>query len=66
MAECRHGLDTLWCLFCKYPVLPPRATIEATFSAKFEGDCRGCNLPISKGQIIHRLSDDSYMHQGCE
>lgn len=47
---------------------PPRPTppkAEATFTARFDGHCRGCNLPIGAGQIIHRMSDETYRHQGC-
>ena len=42
------------------------ATIEATFYARYDGQCPGCNLPIHVGSVVHRLSDERYVHQGCE
>lgn len=45
---------------------PQRPTVEATFSARYDGTCRGCNLAIHEGQTIHRMSDESYRHEGCE
>lgn len=49
------------------PYIPPASpTITATFAARYEGDCRRCDLPIYLGETIHRLSDDSYVHEGCE
>lgn len=48
------------------PPKPPPITVEARFEAQYEGDCGPCNLPIQIGQPIARLSDGSYVHQGCE
>lgn len=65
--ECKHGLDPRWCAACKAPL--PRheqVDIEATFAARYEGQCSGCNLPIQVGQVVHRLSTEQYVHRGCE
>jgi len=68
MTECRHGLEEEWCSLCKRPTppSPENAQVEATFAAKFDGDCPGCDLPIYVGQTIHKLSSGRYVHQGCE
>lgn len=70
---CSHGMPSpASCVDCMDdgPVAPPTRrtprTIDATFPARYDGECHGCNLPISVGQIIHRLSDERYVHQGCE
>lgn len=69
--ECRHGLDSRWCAACKDPAPNPHAakpapTILATFQARYEGDCDACGFAISPGQVIHRMSDDTYVHARCE
>lgn len=66
--DCIHGLDSRWCSLCLHPEerKEKRPTVEATFFARYEGQCRGCNLAITAGQVIHRLSNDTYVHQGCE
>ena len=68
IAECPHGMgDPAWCSICKHgPVKVERPEIVATFRARYDGDCRGCSLPISVGQIVHKLSNDAYVHQGCQ
>lgn len=67
MSECIHGLDDAWCSICKHgPTMPESVTIEATFSARFNGDCTSCDLPIYVGQTIHKLSNGRYVHRGCE
>ena len=67
MADCIHGLDTGWCSLCLHTAGPIEVvTVEATFPAKFDGDCPACNLPIMVGQTIHKLSNDRYIHKGCE
>lgn len=67
MAECVHEMDERWCATCKRgPLRPePPPTIEATFTARFDGECPSCGLPIARGQVVHRLSNDRYVHQGC-
>jgi hypothetical protein len=66
--ECIHGLHPTWCAVCLHGVTKPAAppTIEATFFARFEGQCHRCDLPIAKATVIHRLSDGSYCHEGCQ
>lgn len=66
--ECPHGLDARWCSICLHgiPKPEPAPTIEATFTARFDGYCQGCHLPVSKGQRIHKLSNDTYRHEGCQ
>lgn len=68
MSECIHGLDEAWCATCLHGPArrdqPP--TIEATFRARYEGQCSGCDLPINPGQTIHKLSNDRYVHEGCQ
>lgn len=49
---CTHGMPTL--------------TVEATFVSRYDGHCSPCNLPIAVGQVICRLSDGRYVHEGCE
>ncbi len=67
MAECPHGLDDLWCSLClKRPSGSSTIEIEASFKARYEGDCSGCDLPIYVGQVVHRLSTGRYVHEGCE
>lgn len=67
MSECPHGLDQRWCSVClRGPKPRPVAvTVEATFEARYAGQCPACNLPITVGQTICRLSDESYVHQDC-
>lgn len=69
---CPHGMPKpSTCLTCMEdgPVAPPTAKVRptpvATFTARFDGQCPGCNLPITPGQVIHCLSDMAYVHQGC-
>lgn len=67
--ECKHGLDESWCSICLHHADPPTAetvTILATFAAKYDGYCSECGLPVMVGQMIHRLSNDRYVHKGCE
>lgn len=39
--------------------------IESVFTANYEGQCPTCNLPISVGQRIARMSNDRYIHFAC-
>lgn len=65
--ECKHGMNPAWCSACKEgPRRPRPATVEATFCSRYDGQCPACNLPIIKGQVIHRMSNDTYVHEGCE
>lgn len=68
--ECRHGLDPRWCASCKQGPQPRPSTrtpvVVATFTAKYDGHCTGCNLSIFKGQRVHKLENGAYVHEGCE
>lgn len=49
------------------PVQAPTAE-GSTFTANYNGQCAGvgaCNLQISEGQRIVRMSDGTYRHVGC-
>ena len=67
---CPHGdyLTPDTCTICLHGPghgrKPP--TIVSTFAARYEGECRGCTLPIMVGQVVHGLSNSTYVHQGCE
>ena len=37
-----------------------------TFPAKYDGNCAGCDLPISVGQWIVWRPDSPTYHDGCE
>lgn len=72
MAACVHGMPTpASCITCMEDdglgvIVVARPTIEATFAARFDGHCPGCSLPINTGQTIHKLSNERYVHEGCE
>lgn len=65
--ECPHGLDARWCSICLHGITKPEPppTIEATFRSRYDGHCPTCNLPITVGEVIHRLSNDRYVHEDC-
>lgn len=64
--DCPHGLPTLTCSACRNPYKPPpKPTVEAEFTARYDGHCDSCNLPILVGQRIVRMSDDRYLHKEC-
>lgn len=69
---CSHGDIEAACLDCLHerpagPATKPEPVeVVARFSARFDGQCRGCDLPIHVGQTIARLSNDTYRHQECE
>ncbi len=70
---CPHGMPSPpSCVSCMEdgPAAPPNVnrppTVEATFRARYDGHCNGCNLAISVGQVVHRLSDERYVHAGCQ
>lgn len=66
--ECPHGLDTRWCSVCLRGVTKPdpSPTVDCTFRARFDGECRTCDLPISAGLMVCRLSNGAYVHLGCQ
>lgn len=66
--ECIHGLLDITCTICNGRDKRERAeTREAyrTFPAKYDGQCRECNLPISVGQMIAWRPDEPSIHQAC-
>lgn len=74
-APCTHGMPSpASCIDCMDegnmppPERPTAVTVEVTFTARYNGgrNCPGCNLPILIGQRISRLSNDQYVHEGCE
>lgn len=67
MGECIHGLTEGTCAICKHgPRRPPRREPVATFTARYDGQCPECDLPIHAGiDVVHKMSDDSYIHKDC-
>lgn len=65
--ECPHGMeDPAWCSLCKRgPTKPEPVTVVARFPARYDGQCPGCDLPIKVGQLVAKLSNDTYVHEGC-
>lgn len=65
--ECKHGIDASTCSLCLHGVPTGTGpTITVTLMSKYEGQCPACDLPIHVGQVIHGMSDGSYVHAGCE
>ncbi len=72
-APCTHGMPSpASCIDCmdEGNMPPPEkaeaVTVEYTFFAKYDGQCGGCNLPITPGQMVHHLSNTRNVHEGCE
>lgn len=64
--DCKHGLPAMMCAACKHPYTPPaEPTAEYTFDATFDGQCPECNLPISVGHPVAKMTDGSYRHARC-
>lgn len=70
--RCTHGMPTpASCIDCMdegvgiAPSIPEAPTVEAVFAAKYPGHCGGCNLPVSVGQRLARLSNGTYQHEEC-
>ena len=68
--RCEHGDIRAACLDClnETPAgREPKPVLVATswFNAMYPGHCRGCNLPIHEGQRVARLSNETYVHEGC-
>jgi hypothetical protein len=64
--ECKHGLAPAWCSVCIHGVSKPElVTVEFTIKAKHDGSCPSCNLPISAGEHISKLSNERYVHEWC-
>ena len=64
--DCIHGLPQMSCSSCRHPYKPPeKPAVEYVMTARFDGRCNECNLPISAGTKIAKMSDESYRHEGC-
>ena len=67
--ECEHGGDGVTCPPCvnrrKGTVVPEPVKVSYHFVAMFDSQCRGCDLPISKGSWVTRWSDDTVKHYDC-
>lgn len=71
--QCLHGMPTpASCTECMYDGVGVEPEREAppfpvtTLYARFDGHCRGCDFPVYENQLIHKLSNDTYVHVGCE
>jgi hypothetical protein len=70
---CPHGDVPAACLDCLTGRPPERPNREAAkpkaashaFTARFPGQCAGCNLGIHEGQAVVKMSDESYRHARC-
>lgn len=40
-------------------------TVEFGFTARYDGECGRCHLPIYPGQPCAQLGDGRNVHQGC-
>lgn len=43
----------------------PLARTDVSFPARFAGHCRDCNTAIHSGELICKMSDDTYRHDRC-
>ena len=63
---CIHGMDDpAWCSMCSGKKDDDRETIEYGFAAQFDSHCDECNLPVSVGQRIAKMSTGRYIHEAC-
>ena len=70
--ECPHGMDDPdWCSICKHgvtrPVTKPRYG-PAIITARFDGQCVECNLPVMPGHLVTAREDNervAWVHVGC-
>lgn len=65
--ECKHGINPQWCSLCLHPgVSAVRDHIEATFEARYTGNCPDCHEPIEKGDVVHKLMPSGHViHEFC-
>jgi len=65
--DCEHGSLPTTCPVCLGPApKPPAPERLFSFSARYDGQCPECNLPITPGQMASRWSDEFVRHMGCE
>lgn len=71
MRPCTHGMPTpSACVDCMDegniapPPRPPALAPETgrSFTARFDGQCPGCNLPTRPGDWIVKMNDGTYQH----
>lgn len=71
MTGCPHGMPSkASCFDCMNDEglgapATPAVTVEAVFAARYDGHCGSCNLPISVGQRVAKLSTERYVHEDC-
>lgn len=53
------------CPVCRGPVPKPTVTVERYFTARFDGQCPECDLPIHAGTDVALLSTGRYVHGTC-
>lgn len=64
-AECIHGLEHGCTICLRGPTIHEPVRVSFTFTAKFEGQCRACNLPIYVGERVARLTNEALVHEAC-
>lgn len=72
---CPHGDIEAACLDCLHerpagpdPERPQRPKPVDPWTwvvARYDGHCRGCNLPIQTGERIIAMTDDTWQHARC-
>jgi hypothetical protein len=70
--ECVHGLE-YGCTLCSGKASAERKLLEREqsmasrpFTAKYDGSCTGCSLPIMAGKSTIVLKRQRAYHSGCE
>lgn len=65
--ECPHGMeDPSWCSTCKHgPERNEPDKIDYAFTAKYEGHCTSCDLPIYIGQRAAKMTKGRVIHEDC-
>lgn len=75
MTSCPHGMPSPGsCVDCMAEGnLPPAPRpkgpepVGSRFVSRYDGNCSGCSFYITAGELIVRMSDDTYRHadRGC-
>lgn len=72
MADCTHGMPTpASCVDCMDegnlppPPRPAPETAVMAVTARWDGQCRACDLPIVPGQPIVMTTRDRWLHERC-
>jgi hypothetical protein len=53
------------CNVCRGPVPKPAETVERYFTARYDGHCSDCDLPINAGTDVALLTTGRYVHGSC-